>query len=90
MLRRKKIIGLASCLYVECHYCGRPNIISTSDKHHTGKHGPLTYDINSRVALGALHVGIGQTHVKDFLTTINVPPLNNVTFKKRMGSWECY
>ena len=80
---QEKRIGLESCLYVECHYCGGPNIISTSDKHRTGKHGPLTYDINYRVALGALHVGIRQTHVNNSLTSINIPPLNNVTFKKR-------
>jgi hypothetical protein len=80
---QEKRIGLESCLYVECHYCGRPNIISTSDKHRTGKHGPLTYGINYRVALGALHVGIRQTHVNNSLTSINIPPFNNVTFKKR-------
>ena len=67
----------------ECHYCEGINYLNTSTAHRTGKHGPLTYDINSRAVLGTLHIGIGETHVNNFLTTMNIPPLNNVTFKKR-------
>ena len=43
---------------------------------------PIKYDINSRAVLGALQIGIGETHVNNFLTKMNIPPLNNVTFKK--------
>ena len=80
---QEKKFGLASCFNIECHYCEWINYLNTSAGHRTGKHGPLTYDINSRVVLGALHIGIGETHVNNFLTTINIPPLNNVTLKKR-------
>ena len=45
----------------------------------------LTYDINSQVVLGALHIGIGETDANNFLTTMNIPSLNNVTFKNRRG-----
>ena len=76
-------IGLASSFNIKCFECGMINKVNTSPEHWTGKCGPLTFDINSRTSLGSLHIGIGPTQLNNFLSTMNVPPLNTVTFKKR-------
>ena len=55
----------------------------TSKKHKTGKRGPMAYDINTRIALGALNAGIGQTHVNSLLSCMNVPSIDHTTFKAR-------
>ena len=39
--------------------------------------------MNTRAVLGSLHVGTGQTQLNNLLTTINVPPISNVLFKRR-------
>ena len=59
------------------------NKVSTSNQHRSGKRGPMAYDINTRIALGALNAGIGQTHVNSLLSCLNVPSINHVTFKAR-------
>ena len=40
-------------------------------------------DVNTRIALGYLHAGIGQTHINNVLSTVNTPTLNSSTFKQR-------
>ena len=52
-------------------------------QHRAGKRGPMAYDINTRIALGALNAGIGQTHVNSLFSCLNVPSVNHVTFKVR-------
>ena len=47
------------------------------------KRGPPAFDINTRVALGCLHAGIGQTHINNVLSTSNIPTINSSTFKRR-------
>ena len=49
----------------------------------TGRRGPGAYDINTRVALGAIDSGIGYTHVNSFFTTLNVPTINRRAYKRR-------
>ena len=75
--------GCASLISVACHKCGRTNEISTSRQHHSGRRGPGAYDINTRVALGAIDSGIGYTHVNNFFTTLNVPTINRSAYKRR-------
>ena len=61
----------------------RSNAVKTSEQHRSGQRGPPAFDINTRMALGCLHVGIGQTHINNVLSTLNAPTLNSVTFKLR-------
>ena len=55
----------------------------TSKQHKTGEGGPMAYDVNTRIVLGALNAGIGQTHVNSLLSCMNVPSINHTTFKAR-------
>ena len=75
--------GLASVFSIPCFLCGHLNKIESSEKHRSGKRGPMTFDINTRAALGCLHAGIGESHMNNFLSTMNIPTLNSLTFKTR-------
>ena len=68
---------------IKCPVCGKNNKVKTSGQHRSGKCGPPAFDINTRVVLGCLHAGIGQTHINNVLSTLNAPTLNSVTFKLR-------
>ena len=74
--------GLASTFTIQC-ICGHNNEIKTSQEHRSGKRGPAAFDVNTRIALGCLHAGIGQTHINNLLSTANIPTLNSSTFKAR-------
>ncbi|XP_068745177.1 uncharacterized protein [Montipora capricornis] len=75
--------GLASTFVIKCPFCGKSNQVKTSGQHRSGKCGPPAFDINTRLVLGCLHAGIGQTHINNVLSTLNAPTLNSVTFKLR-------
>ena len=75
--------GLASTFVITCPVRGKNNEIKTSEKHKSGQRGPPAFDVNTRVALGCLHAGIGQNHINNLLSTLNAPTINSVTFKLR-------
>lgn len=75
--------GLSSVFHIKCNSCGQLNTVNTSEQHRTGKRGPPASDINSRVVLGSLHAGIGQTQLNNFLSVLNIPSINSVLFKRR-------
>lgn len=75
--------GLASTFTVLCSQCNVENTIKTSKEHRSGARGPLTFDVNTRAALGCLHTGVGNTHLNNLLSTLNVPAMNSSTFKNR-------
>ena len=68
---------------IKCPFCGKSNQVKTSGQPRSGKCGPPAFDINTRLVLGCLHAGIGQTHINNVLSTLNAPTLNSVTFKLR-------
>ena len=75
--------GLASKFHVKCTNCGFINKVPTSAQHRIGTHGPPAFDVNSRAALGSLHIGIGQTQVNNLFSTMNIPSISISTYKKR-------
>jgi len=81
-------VGSASIISVVCQQCDKENTIVTSGQHQYGKRGPKTYDINTRIALGAIDNGIGYTHVNGFLSTLNIPTINKTAYKNRARSWQ--
>ena len=76
-------VGLASIFDVKCNLCGEINKIKTSKENRSGKHGRLTYDINSIAVVGSLHTGIGNTHLNNLFATMNMPTMNSKPFKSR-------
>ena len=75
--------GLASTFTVPYRQFNAENTIKISKEHRSGARGPLTFDVNSRAALGRLHTGVGSTHLNNLLSTLNVPAMNSSTFKNR-------
>ena len=75
--------GCASIFSVVCQTCKNINKIKTSRQHQFGKRGPQPYDVNSRIALGAIDNGIGYSHIKSFLTSLDVPSINKSAYKRR-------
>ena len=67
--------GLASTFVIICPVCGKNNEIKTSEQHKPSQRGPPAFDVNTRMALGCLHVGIGQTHIDNLLSTLNAPTI---------------
>ena len=59
------------------------NEMTNLKRHTSGKRGPKAYDTNTRLALGALNAGIGQTHLNSLLSCLDIPTINHVTFKAR-------
>ena len=79
----EKQSGLSSIFTVKCSFCGHNNEVKSSGDHKTGSRGPLASNINTRAALGSLHAGIGNTHLNNLLSTMNIPTMNHRLFKKR-------
>lgn len=76
-------VGSARIISVVCQQCDKENTIVTSGQHQYGKRGPKPYDINTRIAHGAIDNGIGYTHVNGFLSTLNIPTINKTAYKNR-------
>ena len=70
---------------IKCSFCGNINEVKTSGDHRTGSRGPLASNINTRAALGSSHAGIGNTHLNNLLSTMNIPTMNHRLFKKEKG-----
>ncbi|CAB4007536.1 Hypothetical predicted protein, partial [Paramuricea clavata] len=67
---KEDTVGLASVFKIKCHVCGAINHLETSQTHRSA-------------ALGCLHTGIGNTHLNNLLSTMNIPTMNHSTFKTR-------
>ena len=80
-VKEERRFGLASVFTVCCNSCGEKNV-KTSSEHRSGQRGPPRYNINSRAVLSCLHTRIGNTHLNNLLSTLNVPTINP-TFKSR-------
>ena len=80
---KEKKEGCASVLSVVCQICKKINKIKTSRQHQFGKRGPQPYDVNTRIALGAIDNGIGYSHINSLLTTLDAPSINRSAYKRR-------
>ncbi|XP_061168272.1 uncharacterized protein LOC133177209 [Saccostrea echinata] len=76
----EKRYGLGSLLYIKCDssICEFTNTVCTGKRNEKG-----AFDINSKVALAMIHSGMGPTHVVNFLSTCNIPPIDATTLRKK-------
>ncbi|CAC5374155.1 unnamed protein product [Mytilus coruscus] len=77
--------GLGSILFIPCSSCSACNSVETGKRSETG-----AFVVNSKVALGMIHAGIGATHVNNFLGALNVPPVEasfDAGWQKRGTGW---
>ncbi|XP_062614819.1 uncharacterized protein LOC134276600 [Saccostrea cucullata] len=75
----EKRYGLGSILHIRCKNitCNAVCPIETGKRGSTG-----AFDINSKAVLGMIHVGMGPTHLINFLGQCNIPPLSEPSIKK--------
>ena len=88
--------GLGGWIYVSCDNlaCSQVNKISIGKQHRNPimqkdseynvlPHGSAIFDINRKAASDMLHAGIGETHINNLLTTMNLPHISHKSLKKR-------
>ncbi|XP_062590039.1 uncharacterized protein LOC134251653 [Saccostrea cucullata] len=76
--------GLAQILQVQCRYqeCRLLNDVPTGKKHLTEK-GGKAWDINTKVAVGMINGGFGESHLNAFLAVLNIPGISKGGLKER-------
>ena len=79
----EKQSGLSSIFSIKYSFCGHLNEVESSAEHRAGSCGPLVSNINTRAVLGSLHAGMGNTHLNNLLSTMNVLTMNHNLFKRR-------
>ena len=82
-ITEEKQSGLGSIFSFKCSFCGHLNEVKSPGEHKAGSRGPLVNDINTRAVLGSLQAGMGNTHLNNLLSTINIPTMNHQLFKRR-------
>ncbi|XP_044167665.1 uncharacterized protein LOC114976984 [Acropora millepora] len=82
---KETVSGLGSFLYITCREdsCGEINVCHTSKVHRVSDRGRPVFDVNTKLAAGMLHAGIGATHVNALLTSVNLPAVHENTLKAR-------
>ncbi|CAG2242653.1 unnamed protein product [Mytilus edulis] len=77
--------GVTGIVYVKCHICESVNRIRLGKTHHSTEHkrGLGTFDVNTKLATGMLHVGIGETQINNLFSTMNVHYPHHKTLKSR-------
>ena len=68
---------------VKSSFCGHLNEVRSSGERRAGSRGPLLSDINTSAVLGYLHAGMGNTHLNNLLSTMNMPTINHHLFERR-------
>ncbi|XP_068757667.1 uncharacterized protein [Montipora capricornis] len=81
------VSGLGSFLYITCCNpdCGEINVCQTNKTHRVAgtMRGRPIFDVNTKLAAGMLHAGMGPTHVNALLSSLNIPTLCVTTLKAR-------
>ncbi|VDH95061.1 Hypothetical predicted protein [Mytilus galloprovincialis] len=79
-IKDEVIYGMASFLYISCpsNACQHISLVPTGKKSN-GK----GFDINYKVCLAMINAGMGPSHVNNFLTGCNIPPVDASTLRKK-------
>lgn len=83
--------GLGGWLYIYCENpaCMKMNRISIGKQHRTKRQenkkprGYATFDINTKAASGMIHAGIGERHLNNLFTMMNLPEISQQILKDR-------
>ncbi|XP_062607553.1 uncharacterized protein LOC134269372 [Saccostrea cucullata] len=79
----EKRYGLGSLLHIKCTLCSTVNYVPTGKRHsRSDNNGIRAFDVNTKVALGMLHAGIGEKKLSMLLSVLNIPPLSKTSLKK--------
>ncbi|XP_061191031.1 uncharacterized protein LOC133199201 [Saccostrea echinata] len=74
--------GLGSLLRINCKKCNKVTSVPSGKRHsRVDDHASRAFDVNTKLALGMLHAGIGEKKVSMLLSVLNIPPLSHTTLK---------
>ncbi|KAH0552541.1 hypothetical protein KQX54_012096 [Cotesia glomerata] len=73
-------IGVASILYIKCRMYKKITGVST-DKQHSVSNSNSNYDSNTQPVIGSMNSGVGNTHINEVFTVMNIPQVNWKNFK---------
>ncbi|XP_043274389.1 uncharacterized protein [Venturia canescens] len=75
--------GFGSIWTVRCHKCLLLNEVTTGKQYIlSSNRKSARFDINSKAVIGALHSGMGWTHLNKLFACMNIPCPDFKTFKK--------
>ena len=80
---REQKYGLGSVFTIHCKRCNKNNKVKSIRSHKTGKRGIETFHVNSRLAIGMLDTGNGETHLRCLLSESEIPTGSHKTLKMR-------
>ena len=88
--------GLGGWIYITCDnpICMKMNKISLGKQHkktilegnnpfNVLPRGSAIFDVNTKAASGMIHAGIGQSHLNNLLSTLNIPQISHTSLKDR-------
>ncbi|VDI35832.1 Hypothetical predicted protein [Mytilus galloprovincialis] len=80
-----KPYGVAGILYVQCSECGDVAKIRLGKTHYANKNkrGVGRFDVNTKLAAGMIHAGIGETQLNNLLAAMNVHYPHHKSLKSR-------
>ncbi|XP_034948881.1 uncharacterized protein [Chelonus insularis] len=73
--------GLGSIFLIRCRECLGINKIPTGKSHDNYQKQPV-FDVNTKLAMGTLHAGLGFSSTTSLFQTMNIPTMSSRTFKK--------
>ena len=88
--------GLGGWIYITCDnpICMKMNKISLGKQHKKTipegnnpfnmlPRGSAIFDVNTKAASGMIHAGIGQSHLNNLLSTLNIQQISHTSLKDR-------
>ncbi|XP_058809719.1 uncharacterized protein LOC131674917 [Phymastichus coffea] len=80
-IEQETIKGAASIFSIRYHYCLLVNTLKTGNEYTNPVTGKSVFAINTKLALTAIHSGVGETHITKFFNVLDLPTVDSHTFK---------
>ncbi|XP_076088177.1 uncharacterized protein LOC143058580 [Mytilus galloprovincialis] len=74
--------GLCGHLIVRCYNCN-DFVRVAMGKNHNASHGPRIFDVNTKLATGMYHSGIGPIQLNNLFTSLNLPNVSESLIRRR-------
>uniref|UniRef100_K1QTA0 Mutator-like transposase domain-containing protein n=1 Tax=Magallana gigas TaxID=29159 RepID=K1QTA0_MAGGI len=74
--------GICGHLVIRCYNCLRFVQVAMG-KTHSSPHGQQIFDVNTKLATGMYHSGIGPVQLNNFFTSMNLPNISESLIRRR-------
>ncbi|CAG2240138.1 unnamed protein product [Mytilus edulis] len=79
-------MGVSGMMYIQCTQCGTINKLKLGKTHRppdSKRTGVGIFNVNTKLAAGMIHSGIGETQLNNLLSTINLHCIDHKSLKRR-------